>query len=178
MTDTQHTTSNNTAVDIKDTALKFGFLGGVTGILISLILFFGNLQYESWSKWLQTLVMLVAIILGIKTIADTNKNKLVSFGALFKGGMLITAVVTTISILYFILYSNFIETDFINNILELTRKQLEEKGLTEDQIEKTLEMSKTFMHPGIMAAISLFSSMSMGAILSLIGAAIFKREKI
>lgn len=178
MTDIQQPSPGNTAVDLKDTAIKFGLIGGLAGILVSLILFFSNLQYESWSKWLQSLVMLGTIIVGIKAITDANKQKIVSFGTLFKGGMLITVIVTIISIIYFLLYSNFIETDFINNLLEVSRKQMAEKGLSEEQIDKAIEMSKTFMSPGIMAAISFFSSLTMGAIISLIGAAIFKREKI
>ena len=52
-----------------------------------------------------------------------------------------------------------------------------EKGLSEEQVDAAIEMSKKFMSPGIMMAISLFSSLIMGAIVSLISAAIFKNEK-
>jgi hypothetical protein len=50
-------------LDTKSNAIKFGVIGGLGGIIISLILFFANLQYESWSKWLQSLVMIAAIVL-------------------------------------------------------------------------------------------------------------------
>lgn len=187
-------------IDIKSNAIKFGIIGGLGGVIVSLILFFGNLQYESWSKWLQSVVMIVAIIAGIKAIADANKNKVtkllfslhgtdgkkiadatksmpIPFGPLFKGGMLITLVIAIISILYFQLYCNIIEPDFVEHILEQSGKQMAEKGLSEEQIDKALEMSKTFMSPGIMSVISFFSSLLMGALISVIGAAIFKNEK-
>ncbi len=164
-------------IDIKTNAIKFGIIGGLGGVIVSLILFFGNLQYESWSKWLQSVVMIVAIIAGIKAIADANKNKAIPFGRLFKGGMLTTLIIAIISILYFQLYSNIIEPDFVEHILEESGKQMAEKGLSEEQIDKALEMSKTFMSPGIMSVISFFSSLLMGALISVIGAAIFKNEK-
>ena len=121
--------------------------------------------------------MVVAIISGIKAIADANKNKLVPFGSLFKGGMLITVIISVISIIYFLVYSNFIETNFIDNLMEVSRKQMAEKGLSEEQVDAAIEMSKKFMSPAIMTVISLISSLIMGAIVSLIGAAIFKKEK-
>ena len=164
-------------LDTKSNAIKFGVIGGLGGIIISLILFFANLQYESWSKWLQSLVMIVAIVVGVKAIAAANKHKVVSFGALFGAGMLITTIIAIISIVYFFLYSNFIETNFIDNLLDVSRAQMAEKGLSEEQVDAAIEMSKKFMSPGIMMAISLFSSLIMGAIVSLISAAIFKNEK-
>ena len=164
-------------LDIKSNAIKFGIIGGLGGVIVSLILFFANLQYESWSKWLQSIVMVVAIISGIKAISDANKNKLVPFGSLFGGGMLITVIISVISIVYFLVYSNFIETNFIDNLLEVSRKQMAEKGLSEEQVDAAIEMSKKFMSPAIMTVISLISSLIMGAIVSLIGAAIFKKEK-
>ncbi len=164
-------------LDIKSNAIKFGIIGGLGGVIVSLILFFANLQYESWSKWLQSIVMIVAIIAGIRAIADANKNKLVPFGSLFSGGMLITVIISVISIIYFLVYSNLIETNFIDNLLEVSRKQMAEKGLSEEQVDAAIEMSKKFMSPAIMTVISLISSLIMGAIVSLIGAAIFKKEK-
>ena len=159
-------------LDTKSNAIKFGVIGGLGGIIISLILFFANLQYESWSKWLQSLVMIAAIVIGVKTIAAANKHKVVSFGALFGAGMLITTIIAIISIVYFFFYTNFIE-----NLLDVSRAQMAEKGLSEEQVDAAIEMSKKFMSPGIMMAISLFSSLIMGAIVSLISAAIFKNEK-
>jgi hypothetical protein len=78
---------------------------------------------------------------------------------------------------YFFFYSNFIEANFIDNLLDVSRAQMAEKGLSEEQVDAAIEMSKKFMSPGIMMAISLFSSLIMGAIVSLISAAIFKNEK-
>ncbi len=163
-------------IEIKDAAIKFGLIGGLAGILISLILFFSNLQYETWAKWLQSLIMLITIFLGVKSIADAHKNRIIPFGILFKSGMFITVSITLISVVYFFVYANFIETDFVNNLLDLSRKQMAERGLSEEQIEQGIELSKKFMSPGIMAVISTFSSLIIGAIVSLISAAVLKKD--
>lgn len=169
--------SNNAQAGTQADAIKFGIIGGFAGILVSLILFFLNLQFESWSKWLQSAIMLIVIVLGLKTIADSNKNGSISFGTLFKSGMLITFIIAIISVIYFLIYSNFIETDFIDKILAISRTRMEAKGLSDEQIDRALEMSKSFMSPTIMTVISLISTLLIGAIFSLIGAAIYKKEK-
>lgn len=168
---------SNGLIEIKDNSIKFGVIGGLAGVIISLIFYFTDLQFESWSKWVSTLVMVIAIILGIKSIADDNKGKLIPFGTLFKAGMIITIIIAVISIIYFLIYTNFIETDFIDKILDVSRKQMAEKGLSEEQIETALNMSKSFMSPGMMIVFSLLGSLIFGALTSVVGAAIFKNEK-
>ena len=135
------------------------------------------MQFETWARWIGTLVLISVVLLGIKTIAAENERKLKPFGSLFGAGMLITFVIAIISILYFFLYLNFIETNFTGKILEISRQQMTEKGLNEEQIDKALEMTKTFTSPWIMAVFALIANLFFGAIASLIGAAIFKEEK-
>ncbi|MEN9448627.1 MAG: hypothetical protein RJA25_1917 [Bacteroidota bacterium] len=168
---------NDHEIEIKETAIKFGVIGGLIGILVSLILFYTNLQFESWSKWIQSVVMVASIVLGVKLIADANKGKLIPFGILFKGGMLVTLVLTFISITFFFIYVHFIDTDFINGILDVSRQKMTQNGLGDDQIDKAIEISKKFLSPGIMAIISTISSLIIGAIVSSISAAVFKKEK-
>lgn len=163
-------------IDIKSNAVKYGIIGGLSGIIVSLILFFLHMQFEVWAKWLQTFVMLSAIILGIRAIAEDNKNIPVPFGSLFKGGMIITLIVAVISIVYFLVYTNFIETDFVDKILDVSRQKMADKGLSEEQIDTAVEMTKKFMSPIFMTIIALVSNLIIGAVTSVICAAIFKKE--
>ena len=121
--------------------------------------------------------MIIIIIISLRQIAEENKNYTISFGALFKAGMIITLVTAIIMVVYFIIYANFIEPNFIDKILEVTKENLATKGLSEDQVDAALEMSKKFMSPTIMAVTSLISNLIIGAIAAAIGAGIFKNEK-
>lgn len=171
------TFKSHNPINIKDDSIKFGIIGGLAGVIFSLITYFTDLQFENWTKWISTLIMVAAIVLGIKSITDSNKGNLISFGTLFKAGMIIAIIIAVISIIYFFIYTNFIETDFIDKILEVSRKQMAEKGLSEEQIDTALKMSKSFMSPGLMVVFSLAGSLIFGALASVVGAAIFKNEK-
>ncbi|MDB5228545.1 MAG: hypothetical protein JWN78_2738 [Bacteroidota bacterium] len=163
--------------DTKPYTLKFGIIGGFASVIVSLILYFTNMQFASWAKWLSTLILFIIIILGLKAIANGNRNKIIPFGTLFGAGMKITLIITIISVIYFVIYMNFIETDFIAKILDASRQQMAEKGLSEEQIDRAVEMSSKFMSPWLMIVFMVIGSLIFGAIASLIGAAIYKKEK-
>ncbi len=167
----------NEKIDIKPSSIKFGLIGGFVVMIISLILFFIGLQFEDWAKWISTVFMCAIIILGIKSIKDENQNKLLTFGTLFKAGMLMTFIIAIFSVVYFFVYTNFIETNFTEKILDISRQQMAEKGLSEDQIQSGLEMTKKFISPTMMAIFSLLGTMFFGILASLLGAGIYKNEK-
>ena len=61
--------------------------------------------------------------------------------------------------------------------MDATRLELEKKNLNEDQIEKALEMSKSYMTPTFMMIIGFISNIILGALAALFGALIFRNEK-
>ncbi len=163
-------------IQYKNSALKFGLIAGLISILLSLILYFTNLQFESWTKWLSSFLTFILIILGIKSIATENKGSILTFGTLFKAGLIITIILTIVSIVYFIIFTTVIDTDFTNKLIDVQREVLKEKGLSEEQIDRSMRMVEKMMSPIMMSVVSFFTFLTIGTITSLIGAAIFKKE--
>lgn len=158
-------------------AVRFGFIAGFIGVLTSLILYFSNQEYTSILKWLPVIFMLVIIIGGQQQMVKANSNYQISFGTLFKAGVIITLITAIFMVVYFIIYANFIEPNFMDKILDIRKLEMAKKGLSEEQTESAIEMSKKFMSPVFMAIMSFISNSVMGTLASLIGAAIFKNEK-
>lgn len=158
-------------------AVRFGFISGFIGVLTSLILYFTNQEYTSILKWLPVIFMTVVIIGGQQQMSKANSNYQISFGTLFKAGITITLITAVFMVVYFIIYANFIEPNFIDKILDISRLEMSKKGLSEEQTETAIEMSKKFISPIFMTIMSFISNTVMGTLASLIGAAIFKNEK-
>ena len=112
---------------------------------------------------------MILVFIGVKNIAAENANKLISFGSLFKAGMLITLILAIISIVYFFIYTNFINTDFMDGLMD--------KGLSDEKIETAMEMAQKFSSPIFMTITSFFTFIVIGAISSAISAGIYKKEK-
>ncbi|MBP6660852.1 MAG: DUF4199 domain-containing protein [Chitinophagales bacterium] len=164
-------------LNFKDTAIKFGIITGLVSIILSLVFYFINVEYDSWSRYVSILISMILVFIGVKNIAAENANKLISFVSLFKAGMLITLILAIISIVYFFIYTNFINTDFMDGLMQVQKEQMADKGLSEEKIETAMEMAQKFSSPIFMTITSFFTFIVIGAISSAIGAAIYKKEK-
>ena len=81
------------------------------------------------------------------------------------------------TLLYYLIYCNFLEPNFVDKMSEISREKLVERNMSEEQIEAALEMSSKFTTPITTPIFKFIFAIIIGTIASLIGAAIFKNEK-
>jgi hypothetical protein len=62
-------------------------------------------------------------------------------------------------------------------MIDMQSEAMLERGLTEDQVEQALEISKRFMNPVFILISAIVGNLLVGGVLSLIIAAIFKKEE-
>ena len=155
--------------------IKLGDISGLILVLISFILFFTNSTYEPWAKWISTAVMFCLIVFSQKILSDGFDK--ISFGKIFGMGFKITLIITLLSMLYMVIYTNVLDVNFNEKVVQVARESMEKKGtLSEEQIEAALEMSKKFMTPAFMYIMLIVSNLIFGSLFSVIGAAVFKKE--
>ena len=82
-----------------------------------------------------------------------------------------------INVIYSYIFMNFIEPDFMNQMMEVQNQACIDQGMTEEQIENANEMGKKFQSPGITAAMGIIAYAIGGFIVSAIGAAIMKKSE-
>jgi len=156
----------------------------VKGILISLVLMvigliggFAHLQFESWFKWLPSIIQVILIIIFCIQYGKKQTDG-VTFGNVFGYGFKITLVISILMIVYGLLSFFVIFPEFTDLALQQARAGMEAKGnLTEDQIDKGMEITKKFMQPVPIAIISFLGTLFVGAIASLLGAAFTKKSE-
>jgi NADH:ubiquinone oxidoreductase subunit 6 (subunit J) len=154
----------------------------VKGLIITLILAvldlvggFAHLKLETWFKWIPTLVLCAAIIWAcISYGSQLNGNT--TFGNAFAHGFKTSAVVACILILYTLLSIYIIFPETKDLAIEEARKQMEAKGNIPDAtIDQALEMTRKFFLPFAIGG-ALIGTLIVGAIASLIGAAVTKKN--
>ena len=99
-----------------------------------------------------------------------------SYGEGFGTGMLIMIFGGLVTAVYTYVFYTFIDTEFMTKMLEISRTEMLKKDMSDEQIEQALEISKKFMTPIMMAVIGYFASLFFGLIISLILAAVTKKE--
>ena len=153
----------------------------VKGLLICLVLIimdlvagFTNSRLSPWFRWLPIVIVVGGIIWSCISYGNQMENN-VSFGNIFGYGFKTSAVVACIMVVYSIIsiFVIFPETKELS--LDMARKQMEEAGRSEDQINQGLEITKRLFIPFAIGGTLLFILFE-GLISSLIGAAVTKKN--
>ena len=126
--------------------------------------------------WVNYIILIVGLIVFINLYGKAMNNQ-VTFGNLFAYGFKATAIITLVFILFLIIFT-LAFPEFKEKIIEAARVQMIEDGKRSDlEIEEDVTMMKKFYWVGLVGGTLLFF-LIFGAITSLIGAAITKKNKI
>ena len=166
--------TNNSQVT---THIVKGLILSAFSIVFSVVMYAFNLFEYSWLTWVSTVVVMGGIIYGNILYANQNNNN-VTFGNLFAHGFKTTAVLIVITTAYTVLAFKVFFPDMIDMILEISRKKmLENPQMTDEMIEQAMSMTKKFFIPFAIGGTILGTGFT-GAIASLIGAGIAKKNPL
>lgn len=154
------------------------------GLLLSLVLMivdliggFAHLRFDTWFKWLTTVIMLVAIIVFCIQYGKQHTEG-VTFGKVFGYGFKIALVVSLLMVVYSMLSFYLIFPEFAEQLLIKTRTDLEAKGgLSEEQIDQGVAMTKKFMQPLPVMIFTFLATLFFGTIAALLGGAFAKKSE-
>jgi hypothetical protein len=156
--------------------VKGAILGGVS-ILFSIIIYVFNLYTTQWLSWLSYAVFIGGIIYGNILFANQNDNN-VSFGNIFAHGFKTTAVTIVITVLYTVLALYVLFPDMVEKIIDLSRIEMAKNPkMTDEMIEQGVAMTRKLFLPFAIAG-AIFGTGFLGAIGSLIGAAVAKKNPV
>ncbi|MGN6618924.1 MAG: DUF4199 domain-containing protein [Ilyomonas sp.] len=152
----------------------------VKGLIIALILivvgFVGRLVHvdmESWFRWVSNLLLVIGIIVSCVTYSN-QLNHNVTFGNVFADGFKTTAVVTCITIVFTVIIM-MVMPEIKQQIFDAAKEQAEKGGASDEMIQKQQEMMKSMFWVFMIGGI-LLGYIVVGAIASVIGAAIAKKN--
>lgn len=157
-------------------ALKYGVLASVVIMIYTTIINIAGLSQNKVLSSLAFAFMIVAIVLAMKNFREKN-NGYMSYGEGLGLGTLVSAVMGLLSSAFTMFYMQFIDNTLLTQGMDKVREDMERKGMDDSQIDQAMELSQKFMSPGIVFAIGVFGYVLTGLVISLIVAAIIRREK-
>lgn len=143
-------------------------------IVLSLVIQFLNLTKNKGFSSLQFIILMGGIIWSAISYAK-QMNGNVTFGSIFTHAFKTAAAVTAITIIYTIISIKFISPETIEMAMQEARTGMEEKNMSDDQIDQALNFTRKFFVP-LAAGGILLSFLIMGVIAALVGAAISKKN--
>lgn len=157
------------------THITKGLILALILIIVDVIASVAGFKFETWFKWLPSLFFCGAIIWVCINYANQMDNN-VTFGNVFSHGFKASAVTACIMVIYALLSVFLLFPEQKEQAMEMARKQMEAKGnIPEASIEQGLDFARRLYIPFAILGV-VIGSLLVGAIASLIGAAIAKKN--
>jgi amino acid transporter len=162
--------------------IKYGLICGLVYIIVGLIsIVFGQEMQSNWI--LGILVVLVTVVgsffvifYGVKEYRDTVNGGALTTGEAVKLGALIALIAAIMAALFNLLYHYVIDPEYMERMLASGRETLEERGMTDEQIESAMKWTVMSQNPLLGAAFGLVWTSLCGLIKGLISGAILKQD--
>jgi hypothetical protein len=158
------------------THVTAGIIIGAVLILLSCLTIYLTKGDNSNSalQWLNYIIMIAGLIIFINLYGKSRDYR-ETFGNLFSYGFKTTAVFTLLLLAFVVLF-NIIFPDFKEKGFEMARQKMEEEGkLSDTQIDQGIQMVKKYFWAFAIGG-TILANLIVGAIGSLIGAAITKKR--
>jgi len=167
-----------------NTTFFYGLMLAVSNIVLTLVFYFLGYQTDKMlqGRWVVSLLPLVVTIvvlwLGIKAAREEAKDKSLSYGKGVGTGVLIALYAGLIGAVYTFIHFTYINPNFADYAIDMTRQQWAAKGMSDSQMESAEKFTRMFYKPGLMAVMGVIFSPLVGLVLSLILSAFLKRKPV
>jgi len=161
-------------METKQTHIPYGLLSGIAMIIISVILKFAGVDLKSGLQYLAYIPFLAGIIMAGMAFSKANDG-FVTFGNVF-GSCFKAAIIVTLLIVAWSIISIYLFPDMKEKALATAREaMMKDKRTTDEQIDMVMGITKKYWTP-ILIGSALLGTLFYGAIFSLIGAAVAKKN--
>jgi len=154
--------------------------GAITGIILivfSLVLYLVHQSANQALGYLSYVLLIAGIIIGSIAYRDKVLGGFISYKDAFVTGLLITIFAGILSSFFSFILIRYIDPSVMEQSIAKAEEKMINRGMSEDQVELAMEKTKEFMGSPLMVLIGLLSFAFIGTIISLITAAIVKKEK-
>ena len=157
-------------------ALKWGVILGVALIIYSLFLYLTDNIGNTKLGWVSFALSIIGLVLAMRDYRTLNGG-FMSYGEGLSVGTLTAGVSGLLSSLFSVFYTTVVDAGVMTRMVEKTREQLEDSGVSDDQIDQQIKFVEMFQSPGLLFLFGVIGAIISGLLLSLIIAAIMRRNK-
>jgi hypothetical protein len=158
---------------VKQVGIKYGIYLALVSIIYTLILQILGLAAKQALGYVGFIFIIVALILAHKEFK--RSNEFMSFGQGLGISMIIITISTILGSIFSYIYIKFVDNSMLDVIREQAIVQMEERGMSDSQIEQAMEMQAKFTTPEMILVIGILAGIFFGFVIALIVTAITKK---
>ena len=157
-------------------ALIWGAILGIVLIVYNLLLYFLDLSTNRALGYVSWLISIAIVFYAMKVYRDSVNQGILSFRDAFVTGFLVCVISGFISAVFAYIQFNYISPELIDKMAQIAEERFLSRGMSDDMVERSMAMSRKFLTPGSISIMAFVMSVFFGAFISLILAAIVKKE--
>jgi ABC-type spermidine/putrescine transport system permease subunit II len=156
-------------------ATKWAVISALTSIVLTYAIQFANIDSKSPVNYLSSIPFIIFLLLAQKEFKDANGG-FISFNQAFSTGFRFSVFAGLIMAVFIFIYLKVLSPEVLEKAMETQRDQMHEKGMSDGDIEKAISMGKNLGPVFGAFGVAIFDAL-FGLVVSLIGAAVFKKER-
>lgn len=166
----------NEYVSPRPIAMKWGAIAGVVGILSTVLQDVLNMVQETAFGVVGAAISIALIVMAHREYKSSGDG-FMDYGQGVGMGFWYGLVSSAISSVFLFIYVKFISTTFLDSIKEKQYQALEERGMSDAQIEQSMEMTSAFSGPTAMLVMGIIGGVIIAVVLALIVSAFTKKSR-
>jgi hypothetical protein len=144
-----------TEVTTKSVGIKFGLIMAAVSVAYFMIMnVMGIDMSQGFGRWGGLIFNVAVIFFAHKTFKEGGDG-FMSYGQGLGIGMWVALISSVISSIFTYIYVKFIDAGFIQTMLERQEEQMQENGMSEEQVKQAMDMTAKFMTPEMMLVFGL-----------------------
>ncbi|GGD29632.1 DUF4199 domain-containing protein [Flavobacterium orientale] len=163
---------------IKNLIFTYGSILALLSILVAVVKYvMGRHLENSAVDSILGLVLLIALVVYPILQFKKQNNGRISLSESLKIGMGVAAVAAVLSVIYFIIFANYIEPNFVDDVLnaEISKQIKANPSMSSEDLAKGMEMGRSFVLPMLYGGI-IVVNLFLGFITSLITGLAIKKD--
>lgn len=164
----------------KSLIITYGLLLGVLSVLSAVVKYVisGNATDKSVLESIIGIVMTIALIVIPINIHKKNNQGFLTLSDSFKIGLGVSAIAGIIGVIYFVIFANYIQPEFAENLLnsEVKKSMESNPNLSAADMQKGMAMAKSFMMPMFYTMI-IVANLFFGFLISLIAGLVLRKQQ-
>ncbi|EJF11439.1 MULTISPECIES: DUF4199 domain-containing protein [Pontibacter] len=165
-----------TQPSVSSVALKYGFIGALVSVVFTAVLLITGVNVSGWVGSLGYLILIAFMVIAMKEYKKQNYGYM-SYGQGLGIGTLVSLAFGVLGGVFMFIYTSFVDTEYTSNMMDKQRIELEERGMSDEQIEQAISMGESFSSPMMMIVWSIVGYLFIGFLISLIVAAVMKNKR-
>jgi hypothetical protein len=158
--------------------LIYGVGTGLVLIVFSLIMYVLNLYMNTTLGYVSFLFMVAGMVYGSMQYRKVQMKGFMTYGQAFSTNFLIGLFATIVSTIFFYFYIKYINTGFMQELLDVTRQKMEAKAgnMSQEQMDQAMMWTERFMSPVWMMVWGFLGNAFWAAIFSLVISIFIKKK--